>query len=240
MNKESQNRLPLSRSLTPIALAAVVMIFPGSLKGVTLVNGSFEDLSAPFFSSPGGDIMSNVAADGWTVATNSPDWFYAAPGPGALWSTDWGDYFTMGAASGTYREGVSQTVTGMTVGQNYEIAFHQANGLLFEQGSYVGTANVGGWEVFLDGISVLSSPSLNDNSTSSLDFPGTWSTGSVIFEATAASQTLEFRAYDIGTGPTMQFLDNVTINATQIPEPSAVLLIALSGAGILVQRRRSR
>ena len=145
----------------------------------------------------------------------------------------------MGAASGTYREGVSQAITGMTVGQHYEITFQQANGLLFEQGSYVGTGNVGGWEVFLDGISVVSSLSSNDNSTPALDFPGAWSEGSVVFQATAASQTIEFRAYGSGAGPTMQFLDNVTIAATQIPEPSSALLVTVAGIGVLVRRRRS-
>lgn len=212
------------------------------LHAATIVNGSFENLTLSYVNTAGSDSMSNAVADGWTISTNSPDWFLGAPGPSNRWSTPWGDFFAVGAAGELgYREGLSQTITGLTVGSFYRIEFQQANGMLYDQGSYIGAGNTGGWEVLIDGSSVLSSGSLNDNSIPATPFPvaGTdWNLSSVIFQATATSQDLEFLAYtDSPTDPTFQFLDSVIITESQIPEPETALLFAFGGLALLGRRR---
>lgn len=210
----------------------------GLSSAATLVNGSFEDTGGTYVNVAGSDLMSNVAAPGWSVSTNSPDWVLAAGGSGALWSTDWGSHFAMGASAGTYREGVSQTITGMTVGVNYQITFQQANGMIFDQGSFLGLGNAGGWEVLLDGAPLISSTSTNDNTTLPPGVPGEWQETQISFVATAPSQVFEFLAFDAsGGGPTFQFLDNVEVTQIQIPEPSSALLIVVSGIGLLARRR---
>jgi len=206
---------------------------------VTVVNGSFENLTSAYVNTPGADSMSGVAADGWTASSNSPDWFLGAPGPTGFWFTPWGDFFTVGAAEGSpYREGISQTITGLSIGESYTITFQQANGLRFDQGSHIGAGNTGGWEVLIDGGSVLTSNSLNDNTTPTAAFPDSWNMGSVTFVALAESQSVEFLAFG-GTAmnPTFQFLDTVTVVQAQVPEPSTTLLLASSGFLLLSRRR---
>lgn len=217
---------------------AVVVIARPS-QAATLVNGSFENLSSSYVNTPGADSMSGVAADAWTVSANSPDWFLGAPGPAGLWSTPWGDFFAVGAAQeSSYREGISQTITGMTIGTTYTLEFQQANGLRYDQGSYIGVGNTGGWEVLLDGVPLISSGSLNDNSSPAPSFPGSWNLGSVNFVATATSQTIEFLAYGgSGPDPTFQFLDSVTITESQVPEPGIPILCALASLGLCKRRR---
>jgi len=223
---------------TPRCLLAVVFCFLiHPLGAVTVVNGSFENLSLSYSNTPGSDSMSGVAADGWTISSNSPDWFLGAPGPAGLWNTPWGDFFAVGAAAGSgYREGIRQTLSGLTVGESYTIEFQQANGLRFDQGSYLGAGSVGGWEVFIDGLSILSSNSTNDNSVPAPAFTTAWSPGSVEFVAAATSQTLEFLAFGgADVTPTFQFLDAVTVSA--VPEPGTVLLGALGSMAFLRRRR---
>jgi hypothetical protein len=231
------NELNILKSphLVLLAAAAVTGTFP--LGAVTLLNGSFENLSSSYSNTAGTDSMSGVAADGWSVSTNTPDWFLGAPGPAGLWFTPWGDFFAVGAATDAgYREGISQTISGLTIGQNYAISFQQANGLLFDQASYVGAGTVGGWEVLIDGISVLSSPSTNDNSVPFPAFTTEWSPASALFEATATSQTIEFLAYGgSGVNPTFQFLDSVSVDA--VPEPSTSLLVVFGGLALILRRR---
>ena len=227
----------------PFVLSAWIVWSIGTtcLPAATIVNGSFENLSSSYVNTPASDSMSNAVADGWTISSESPDWFLGAPGPTGRWSTPWGDFFAVGAAGELgYREGLSQTITGLTVGSYYRIEFQQANGLLYDQGAYIGLGNTGGWEVLIDGASVLVSGSLNDNSVSTMPFPGgtDWNLGSVIFQATATSQDLEFLAYgDSATEPTFQFLDSVIITESQIPEPGTTLLTVLGGLALLVRKR---
>ena len=229
---------------SPLVSCLIAVCFCGAspASAATLVNGSFENLSASFVLGPG-DRMAGATADGWSILSESPDWLLGAPGPSGRWFTPWGDFFTVGAAEGAgYREGVSQTITGMTVGTFYRIEFQQANGLLFDQGSYLGVGNTGGWEVRIDGTPILTSASLNDNSTPTLPFPGgtDWNLGSVLFQATATSQDLEFLAYGgSAVNPTFQFLDSVIITESQIPEPGPMVLALLALGGFLVRRRRA-
>ncbi len=229
--------MPLHRLFLAIPWAIAVTVLPSP--AATLINGSFENLSSTYVNTPGADLMSGVAADGWTVSANSPDWYLGAPGPTGLWFTPWDDFFTGAAAEGSgYREGIRQTITGLEIGTTYTLEFQQANGLRFDQGSHIGVGNTGGWEVLLDGGTILSSASLNDNSTPTPSFPGSWNLGSVSFEATAASQTIEFLAYGgSAMNPTFQFLDSVTLTESQVPEPGTTPLIALASLGLWRRRR---
>mgnify|MGYP001818021370 CR=1 FL=1 len=211
---------------------------------VTVTNSTFEDNSATYVDLPGADRMSAVAAPGWTIYLNSPDWFWG-DGPAGLWETPYGDHFAIGAATGTtgsaYREGIRQTVSGFTVGDMYEIGFSHTNGLFFNPGSpgfYEGAGNAGGWQVLVDGTSIGLAASTNDNSAPALNWTPNWENSSVVFTATAASHEIQFVAYKpdgLGQDPTFQFLDHVDVQ--RIPEPSAMLL-ALAGALTMLRRRR--
>ncbi|MCB1134405.1 MAG: hypothetical protein KDN05_25040, partial [Verrucomicrobiae bacterium] len=57
----------LLRSLAVSSWAVVVTAFPSH--AATLINGSFENLSSSYVNTPGADLMSGVAADGWSVSS---------------------------------------------------------------------------------------------------------------------------------------------------------------------------
>lgn len=228
----------LSSPKSQFMQAALLLASILPVSAATIVNGSFENLSSSYVNVASTDTMSGAAADGWSMSSGSPDWYLGAPGPSGLWLTPWGDFFTVGAAEGSgYREGISQTITGLTMGESYTISFQQANGLRFDQGSHLGVGNTGGWEVFIDGGSIGSSLSLNDNSVPSGSFPDSWNSGSVTFQAGDTFQTLEFLAFGgSASNPTFQFLDNVTVAA--VPEPTAMFLCSTGIIGFFGRRKR--
>ena len=227
-------------------IVSSTLLAPAS--AVTLVNPSFEDLSLSYVDIPGADRMESVAPDGWSIALNSPGWFWGE-GPTNLWHTPFGDHFAMGAATGqtgsAYREGISQSVSGFSIGETYEISFSHANGLFFNVGSpgfYEGVGTPGGWEVLVDGGSVALVSSTNDNSVAALEHTSSWQSSTATFAATATTHDIQFVAFkpDGAQDPTFQFLDQVSV--TLVPEPSSFILCALGllGAGICMLRHARR
>lgn len=232
--------------MKPAFLSLIVsstLLAPAS--AVTLVNPSFEDLSASYVDIAGADRMEGVAPDGWSIALNSPGWYWGE-GPSNLWNTPFGDHFAMGAATGQtgspYREGISQSISGLSVGETYEISFSHANGLFYNPGSsgfYEGVGTTGGWEVLVDGSSVLLASSTNDNSVAAPEHTSNWQNSTATFAATATTHEIQFIAFkpDGSQDPTFQFLDAVTV--TLVPEPSSLILsvLGLFGAGIYIRIR---
>lgn len=225
-------------------VVSFTLLAPAS--AVTLVNPSFENLSASYVDIPGADRMENAAADGWSIALGSPGWYWGE-GPESLWNTPFGDYFAMGAATGqtggAYREGISQSVSGLTIGETYEISFSHANGLFYNPGTpgfYEGVGTAGGWEVLVDGSSILLASSTNDNSVAALEHTSDWQSSTATFTATATTHDIQFIAFkpDGSQLPTFQFLDDVSV--TQVPEPSSLTLsvLGLLAAAIYIRRRR--
>lgn len=204
---------------------------------VTVVNGSFENLDSSYVNATGFDQMNMNVAPGWTPV-DTPDWFWGE-GPANLWNTPYGDYFTLGAANEIYREGVFQTITGLTIGLEYVVGFSQANGLYYT-GAYEGADFVGGWEVLVDGLSLDLFDSANSNSVPAPDHTSDWLDRTVSFVATAEEMELKFLAYKnpqiMAQGATFQFLDSVTVSP--VPEPSAVFLLVLGTLGLATRRQR--
>lgn len=111
---------------TAAALACLAAAIPAS----AVTNGSFDDLDASYVNEPGWDLQSDAAATGWSKF-QSPDWMLSG-GPQDLYASPDPDLFALGAATGAfdtgvYREGIFQTVTGLTPGQEYAIGFRHAN-----------------------------------------------------------------------------------------------------------------
>lgn len=221
------------------ALLPLLLILPAPLTAFTVVNGSFEDIGATtYVNIPDQDRDGNAAADGWTISSASPDWMWGE-GPEGLWNTPWGDYFTLGAANGIgYREGVSQEISGFTVGASYTLTFSHANGLFYNGTAYEGVGNPGGWEVLLNGSTLFLADSVNPNFVAAPEHTDDWFTRNIEFVAPTETIEFEFLAY---LNPqvnqqvvTFQFLDNVSISP--VPEPGVLALIA--PAILLGLRRR--
>jgi PEP-CTERM motif len=229
-------------------------------------NGGFEDVtgntSSNFFLSDGeGDLT------GWTTSSNfdSNNVLFALPTGVAirhdnaqfgLWSgvasPNGGNFVAFdGDPTPGARQSMSQTITGLTVGETYHLSFDWAgaqyefvDGSLFGcTGCWVGdTTNK--FEVSLGG-------ETHDTATAdvlSQGFTG-WLTGSMDFTATAASELLTFVSIGGPTSlPPVALLDGVSLTGDipgvpgSAPEPAtwAMMGMGFVGLGLVAYRRRRK
>lgn len=237
----------MKQALLTLAAGCAVLTAADRATAQSFINGSFEQLAPGQFVNGGDDKMTVTAAPGWSISgTGSPDWMF---GPGlALWDTNWGSYFQLGGAfdpalgvGGTmppggfnlFREGVTQVVSGFTPGNAYRVDFSHTRGFV-ETPLVIGPA--GGWELFIDTVSVKEALSTNViGPVFPLPHTTDWQTSSHTFQATSATHRFDFVSYVpvIGQGATIQWLDNVSVSL--VPEPASAGLLAL-GLGLALTR----
>lgn len=121
---------------------------------------------------------------------------------------------------------ITQTINGLTNGQNYTLTFYQAGGqMLGETGG-----SLENWEVSLGSDTQYSSMM---NVPQGAVVPGQPQTLS--FTATGASEVLSFFAIGTPGEPPMVFFSDPDLEAN-VPEPSAFLLLAAVGIVIAIGR----
>jgi hypothetical protein len=124
----------------------------------------------------------------------------------------------------SYSFSFNQTISGLTVGQNYTVSFNQAAGQ--QSGNLVGPTTEQ-WEVSLGSSTQFSS--LMSTPQGGI-FP--WEAQTLSFTASGTSEALSFLAVGTPSGaPPMVFLDGVDMEPT-VPEPSALML--LGGVGMVL------
>lgn len=238
-----------ARPFTLITIAALLAT-SGHCGAQSFWNGSFEEVTPGAYINGPGDRMIDTPAEQWTTESGSVDWFFA---PGiTLWDTNWGEYLQHAGAglgpfapvggsltdalfiSGPSREGISQIVSGFTPGDDYTLSYNHANGFFLPNALAFG--EIGGWEVFLDDVSIAQSLSTNDNTSAVFPFTTDWNGSSVNFQATAATHKFTFLAYKLNPfgQSSHQWLDNVALNP--VPEPATAALFVL--VGLAASRRR--
>jgi PEP-CTERM motif len=178
----------------------------------------------------GGDIacvvvggINNMCGTGYSGPHGSAT-FAVFPGT----SPDGGN-FLAGDSDVTYSETISQTITGLTVGQKYSLTFYQAGA---QQDGFVG-ATYDQWQVTFGG-------STQDSTLMNVPNGGDvgWMAQTMIFTAASTSQTLAFLAVGGPTGdPPMALLDGV--NLVKVPEPASIAVICFGIAGLFFARRRA-
>jgi len=252
-----------------LALTIVVFGIPANA-GNLVLNGSFEDttLTAPgYFSVNSGTSTASNVSD-WAVACpntfngncspGQPDLTLVVPsgltttpssnvpyGNGLLYeaalSPDGGN-FVADDGDPRYQADFYQTITGLNIGDTYNVSFYQAAGQ--QEGSYA-DAITDFWQVGL-GMTVFSSDTTYlDSATMSTPNHGftPWQQQTLSFTADATSEVLDFISGGGPAGePPIALLDGVTMTDASVsgtPEPASV---ALMGAGLLglftVERRR--
>jgi hypothetical protein len=230
-----------------IPVIALALGAPSDAQADIITNGSFE-LSSNGNGQPG----FNTTLTGWTstgynfvYASGTADTTGAVGNAGTvkLWgpgtgsangltasSPDGGNFI---AADGAYQVGaISQTLTGLTVGQAYTVSFWWAGA---QQSGFTG-ATTEQWNVSFGG-TTQSTPAI-DNANHG--FTG-WVQQTFTFIADNTTDTLSFLAVGTPTGkPPFSLLDGVSVNP--VPEPSTVVLmgIGLVGVGVVRMRRRAR
>jgi hypothetical protein len=139
-----------------------------------------------------------------------------------------GGNFLAGDSDITYSETISQTITGLVAGQKYSLTFYQAGA---QQNGFVG-ATYDQWQVTLGG-------STQDSTLMNVPNEGLvgWMEQTMIFTASATSETLAFLAVGGPTGdPPMALLDGVSL--VKVPEPASIAILSFGIAGLAFSRRR--
>lgn len=237
------------RGLRPLVLTASLATALPSFGAIVFANPNLEGTPATQTGVPTGwefvpyDAPLNLA----TMATLATGDILAADGPavasGLFGAAHSGSTFYAGLHAATnpqtFQEGLQQTVSGLTVGEDYSFSFFQAN---------VGHVNrrdtEGSWRVYADGLLVGTTiPTTRtlayDDADKATDL--LWEERTVTFTATSESMTLSFLAYDSDGDVTGQEGVYMGIDSfseiTPVPEPAAALLGAFGLLGLMRRRR---
>jgi len=243
-----------------IALGAIAFGLAQQLPAQSVANGNFSA------NGGSGQIGYNTTLSSWTTVSGSYSFLFnsstldsAAPfnTTGALGDSG---YVTMtGPGNGTAnglalspaggwvlgvdadyenQGGISQSITGLTMGKEYAVSFYWGG---VEQFGFSGVTSEG-WNVSLGG---GTPQSVDDGSLASGAFSG-WNLATLDFTANAGTETLSFLAEGTGGSglPPFSLLDGVSISqVTTAPDAAstAVLLgLATSAMGIAARFRRAR
>jgi hypothetical protein len=221
--------------------------------GQLVTNGSFETLTTGY-----GQLGNKTNATGWTTsgynfafnATNATSGVPGSNGNLALWGTANGGVSPITAspdggnfigADGAYEVGaISQTITGLTAGQQYTVSFYWAAA---QQSGFTGPTT-DKWTVGLGSTALTSntqagSQTTNIISLASHDFSG-WQYDTMTFTANASSDVLSFLATGTPSGvPPFALLDGVSMTAVPEPSTTALLIVGLLAvAGVRIAARR--
>jgi hypothetical protein len=240
----------LRRRVFPGAMLALCSLaFP--VHGATLFNGSFENIGSATASfsinnptllpnwslspSPSGNfvlnclIVAGAPASGPLCSGNVNGWtlgFWQMPGP----SPDGGNFVAIDGDQ-NFSRALQQTVTGLVVGQQYNVSFYQAAA---QQSGYDG-ATTERWQVSLGTETKLSTLMNNPNH----GMVG-WMSQTLSFTADATSEVLSFLAVGTPNGlPPFVLIDGITVTA-QTPEPGSYALLGLGLLGIGAARWRRK
>ncbi len=227
-----------------------------------VTNGNFEDVSGN--TSPNFFLSDNAGTlTGWTTSSNadSNNVLFASPTGVAtrhdgaefgLWPsaevTPPGNFVAFdGDPTPGARQTMSQTISGLTVGEAYHLTFNwAATQYQFVNGSSFGCtgcwtgATTNEFQVSL-GAETHDTESVD---VASQGFAG-WLTASMNFTATSASETLVFLSLGTPTGlPPVALLDNVSLTGLTggTPEPAtwAMMGIGFAGLGVVAYRKRRK
>lgn len=143
-----------------------------------------------------------------------------------------GNYILADGGSG-FRGAISQTIKGLTVGTAYQLTFDWATAQFAGHSGVTTEA----WNVSFGNEKQSTETITTDSHGSS-----PWHTATMNFVASSSRQVLSFLANGTPNGePPTLLLDNVNLQASAVPEPASMAVLATGLAAIgFVRRRRAR
>jgi PEP-CTERM motif len=204
-------------------------------------NGDLTDWSST--ASPSNQQPYNILFTGTVAADTSinPDTRYTSSEPQYLnanvnsLSPDGGAFVGLDGDP-NFTGALTQTITGLTSGVEYQLSFYWAGAELFNRTGYTSIQLTGsfGGDSFATPVYPNSNPAGTPGS-----FSG-WTPETFDFVATSSSEVLSFLAVGSPAAnlPPFALLDGVSLTA--VPEPStwAMMLVGFSGLGYAAYRRR--
>lgn len=201
-----------------VMAAAFAIGLAGGAQAATIQNGSFEEpgVFSGSFTSPS---AGSNAITGWTIGGGGVDLI------NTLWQHQDGNYSL--DMNQTSAGSISQDITGLIVGQSYRISFWMAS-------------NSSGNPVLklLDVTAGSTTQSYSFDKTGSTTSNMNWTEQSLLFQASATSETLTFASTIGGAyGPALDNVSIAAVSAVPLPAGGALLLSGLLGMGILRRKR---
>ena len=217
-------------------LSGIIIWHSITAQGSAILNGGFED----------GPTGINPATPNWTFSQGSPD--IIPPGGLNRNLIDSVDIFLaqgMGASpnGGQFAllsniEAISQTFSGLTIGETYELSFYQGNGGLVDNRlNRSDVTGAGFWDITFGGAGTQPSPTLTHDGFGSQ----TWSQVTMNFIAANTSESILFDS-QVSTGAAARMaIDGVALSGPGlVPEPSTYALFAAAIVGLSIAHRKRK
>lgn len=244
----------MKRLQLPSVLGASLLAVATSQAAITFVNPGLDG-TAGYGNAPTG--WSGVPyTTSWTTATDADGAaplvmnttpfgaavFYGTPHSGETFAGGMNLGATQTSGFKVYQQGLQQTVSNFTVGEQYSFSFFQA----VVKGAST-QDDTGTWKVFMDGeLLTITLPSTGTQAYDDSPKPLNWEQRTVTFTATAETHNFGFLAYDPdeditnvagdSTHGLLMGIDTFS-DITPVPEPSAAALGIFGAMGLLRRRR---
>ena len=200
-----------------LAASVAALLLPVSAQAATIVNGSFELGTDPgVFTTLGNG---STAITGWTVGGLGIDYI------GSYWQAADGNRSI--DLSGNDKGSISQLLTGLTVGREYQVNFSLAGNPDGGGSTKVAVASDGGSQT---------SVYFFDQTGNTRDSMG-WTAQSFRFIATDTTANLTFSA--TLNNPYGPALDNVSIAGVPEPATWGLMILGMGAVGGMMRRRKA-
>ena len=240
-----------SIAMASVALSAALLISSAASAGTNLVqNGSFETTTDGSTSHEfGASFTFGQDVSNWTSASTSAFNLYFTPGQATgptdvptrfgehgqfLWvlppnDPDKGNFVALDGDT-NFNGALTQTITGLTVGDKYTLSFDWAAAQYADR-----TGQTTEMLQYSLGGDTFSTGTVTNASMSATP----WLTQTKTFTATDTSEVLSFLSIGTPAGlPPVALLDGVSLTAVPEPATWGMMLVGFGGLGVAIRRRR--